>query len=120
MPMSTAWLSRTRSTLSRLFAASGVSAFAPMMSLMCARPRRLSGLLPCSARNRSMMFRRTVLRAGLQPAKFRRAVVGNAQRVERSGHGALRRRRSPACAFTPSSAAAYWRMKSSDQGVPVR
>ena len=25
-----------------------------------------------------------------------------------------------ACAFTPSSAAAYWRMKSSDHGRPVR
>ena len=60
-----------------------------------------------------------LLCAGLQTAEFRRAVVGDAQRIERAGDGA----RCPDVArlrLTPSSAAAYWRMNSSDQGMPVR
>jgi hypothetical protein len=55
---STASLSNARSTLSWLFAASGLLALEPMMALMCAGLSSRTGLSACSARKRSRILRR--------------------------------------------------------------
>lgn len=77
---------------------------------------RATGFLPWSARKRSRILRRTdcVDAFNVGKTKYDTTSASMLPGIVRSAAISF------VVAFMPSSAAAYWRMKSSDQGVPVR
>src|SRR5262245_34768908 len=90
-----------------------------MMSLMCLRWSRATGLSPCWLRNGSMMMRHSRCVLGLSRWKS----VRYQDTIKALSEPGMVRSVAPmllVCPFTSSSAAAYCRMKQSDHGIAVR